>query len=165
MERCLSEKALVLFHSGEGSASDRAHLESCLSCARRYRQLSNQLGTIVAALKQPPPPVTQRYRFATSRLGWSLAAAAMVLAFVGGRITASGVGSQGVVDFEQFEQSAEPDSGEPSDFSSPLLEASNAGIGEPASYAIYIEDLLAQDDPDDNPVIAADDANADADEL
>jgi len=46
-----------------------------------------------------------------------------------------------------------------------LLEASNAGIGEPASYAIYIEDLLAQDDPDDNPVIAADDANADADEL
>jgi len=162
MERCLSEKALVLLHSDEGSESDRAHLESCLSCARRYRELSNELGTIVAALKQPPPPLIPRHRFAYPRLGWSLAAAAMVLAFVCGRMTAFGVGSQSGVGFEP---SAEPDSAEQGEPSIAWVEASNAGIAAPASYGLYIDDLLAQDEPDQNPVIAAGDEEADSGEL
>jgi len=151
MERCLSENTLVLLHSGEGSETDRAHLESCLSCARRYRRLSNQLSTIVAVLKQSPPPPAPRYRFAYSRLGWSLAAAAMALAFVCGRLTAFGVGNQGSV---IIEQSSEPDSVEEGEPSIPWVEASNTGIATPASYGIYIEGLLAQDEPDQYPVVA-----------
>lgn len=162
MERCLSEEALVLLHSGEGSESDRAHLESCLSCARQYRELSNQLGTIVAALKQPPPPLIPRHRFAYPRLGWSLAAAAMVLAFVCGRMTAFGVEGQSGV---SFEQPLEPDSAEQVEPSIQWLEANNAGIAAPVSYGLYIDDLLAQDEPDQNPVVAASDGEADSDEL
>jgi hypothetical protein len=162
MQRCLSEKALVLLHSDEGSESDRAHLETCLSCARRYRELSNELGTIVAALKQPPPPLIPRHRFAYPRLGWSLAAAAIVLAFLCGRLTAFGVGSQSGV---SFEPSSEPDSAEQVEPSIQWLEANNAGIAAPVSYGLYIDDLLTQDDPDQNPVIAAGSGDADSDEL
>ena len=54
MRRRLSEKTLVLLHSGEGAANDRAHLEGCLSCTRRYRQLSSDLGEIVTVGLYPP---------------------------------------------------------------------------------------------------------------
>ncbi len=161
MERCLSEKALVLLHSGEGAESDRAHLESCLSCARRYRGLSDQLGTIVAALKQPPPPLIARHRFTYPRLGWSLAAAAIVLAFVCGRLTAFDVGNQSAA---SLEQPSEPDSADQGEPSIPWEEASNAGIATPVSYGLYIDDLLAQDEPDQNPVVAAANVEADSDE-
>ncbi len=161
MERCLSEKALVLLHSGEGSQGDRAHVESCLSCARRYRALSDQLGTIVATLRQPQPAMLQGRRFAYPRLGWSLAAAAVILAFVCGRLTAFGVGDQNAVGLEQLSELDSTDQGAPS---VAWEEASNAGIASPVSYGLYIDDLMAQDEPDQNPVVAAANVDADSDE-
>jgi hypothetical protein len=91
-----------------------------------------------------------------------LAAAAIVLAFLCGRMTAFGVDGQSGV---SFEQPAEPDSAEQGEPSIQWLEASNAGIATPSSYGLYIDDLLAQDELDQNPVVAAGNGEADSDEL
>jgi|SRR5271156_2680725 hypothetical protein len=162
MKSCLSEKALVLLHGDEGSEGDRAHLESCLSCARRYRELSTELTTIVAALKQQPPPLSRRSRPSYSRMGWSLAAAAIVMAFLCGRITAFGVSGKGGV---SVEVPGDPDSIDSSDPSIQWMEARNTAVDNPASYALYINELLAQDDSDQNSVVAEGNGDADSDEM
>ncbi len=162
MERCLSDKTLLLLHGEEGSESDRAHLESCLSCARRYRRLADELGEIVAVLKQPAPPLTARHRSMYSGLRWSLAAAAIVLAFLCGRLTNFGLSNQSRVSLEQL---ADPDSAEQVEPSIQWLEANNAGIAAPASYGLYLDDLMAQDESDQNPVAAEANGDADSDEL
>ncbi len=165
MRRCLSEKTLVLLHSGEGAANDRAHLECCLSCARRYRQLSSELGEIVTALKQPAPASSARRRFTYSGLPysglrWSLAAAAIVLAFVGGRLTVPGVADQDLVGAEQ---AWDPDS---SGQLEPAIQSVLAnGIHAPGSYGLYIDNLLTQDESDQNLVVADGNEEADAGEL
>ncbi len=162
MERCLSDKTLLLFNGEEGSESDRAHLEICLSCARRYRRLANELGEIVAALKQPAPPLIAPRRFSYSGLRWSLAAAAIVLAFLCGRLTNFGVNNQSRVSLEQPSDSDSAGQVEPS---IQWLEANNAGIDGPASYGLYIDDLMPQDESDQNPVAAEINVDADSDEL
>src|SRR5208283_533884 len=106
----------------------------------------------------PPPAMLQGRRFAYPRLGWSLAATAVILAFVCGRLTAFGVGDQNAVGLEQLSELDSTDQGAPS---AAWEEASNAGIASPVSYGLYIDDLMAQDEPDQNPVVAA--ANVDAD--
>jgi len=159
MESCLSERSLVLLHSGDGTHADRVHLETCLSCARRYRELSADLESIVTVLKQPPPAPTRRERWAYPRWGWSLAAAAIVLAFVCGRLTAFGVSSPAGVNLE----SADPDSADPGDTTIQWQEARNA-IGTPASYGLYIDGLLSQDEPDQNVVASeGNEGNGEAD--
>jgi hypothetical protein len=162
MERCLSEEALLLVHGEEGSENDRAHLDGCLSCARRYRRLANELDEIVAALKQPPPSLTASRRFSYSGRRWSLAAAAIILAFLCGRLTNFGVSNQSRV---SLEQPADPDSAGQVEPSIQWLEANNAGIAAPASYGLYIDDLIAQDESDQNPGAADVNGDADSDDL
>ena len=162
MRRCLSEKTLVLLHSGEGAANDRAHLEGCLSCTRRYRQLSSDLGEIVTALKQPAPASNVQRRFTYSGLRWSLAAAAIVLAFVGGRLTVPGMTEQ---DLAGAEQAWDPDS---SGQIEPAMQsglANGSAIHAPGSYGLHIDNLLTQDEPDQNLVVADGNREADSDEL
>ncbi len=162
MERCLSEEALLLVHGEEGSESDRAHLDGCLSCARRYRRLANELDEIVAALKQPAPLLTASRRFSYSGRRWSLAAAAIVLAFLCGRLTNFGVNNASRV---SLEQPSAPDSAGQVESPIQWLEANNAGIAAPTSYGLYIDDLMAQDESDQNLVAAEVNGDADSDEL
>jgi len=162
MRRCLSEKTLVLLHGGEGAANDRAHLEGCLSCTRRYRQLSSDLGEIVTALKQPAPASSVQRRFSYSGLRWSLAAAGIVLAFVGGRLTVPGVTDD---DLLGPEQAWDPDSSgqiEPAIQSGP---ANGSAIQAPGSYGLYIDNLITEDESDQNLVVAEGNGEADSDEL
>src|SRR6516162_9847631 len=81
MKDCLSERTLLLLHDGEGSVAERAHLESCLNCARRYRLLADDIKEVVTILKQPPPthavPGPRMYAW----MRWSLAAAVVAVAF------------------------------------------------------------------------------------
>jgi hypothetical protein len=148
MKTCLSERSLILLHSGDGTEADRIHIETCLSCARQYRELSVALESIVTVLKQPPPAAAHRGRWAYPRWGWSLAAAAIVLAFVCGRLTAFGVASPVGVNLE----SVDHDSADPGDTTTEWQEANNAGT--PASYGLYIDGLLSQDEPDQNAAVA-----------
>ncbi len=162
MERCLSEEALLLAHGAEGSESDRAHLDGCLSCTRRYRLLTNELDEIVAALKQPAPRLTASRRFSYSGLRWSLAAAAIMLAFVCGRLTNFEVNNQSSV---SLEQPSDPDSAGWVEPSIQWLEANNTGISAPAAYGLYINDLMAQDESDPNLVAGEANGEVDSDEL
>lgn len=162
MERCLSEEALLLVHGEEGSENDRAHLDGCLSCARRYRRLANELDEIVAALKQPAPSLTASRRFSYFGRRWSLAAAAIMLAFLCGRLTNFGVSNPSSVSLEQLSDLDSAGWVEPS---IQWLEANNAGIAAPASYGLYIDDLIAQDESDQNPGAAEVNGDADSDEL
>jgi hypothetical protein len=91
MKNCLSERTLLLVHDGEGSLAERAHLESCLNCARRYRQIVDDIKEVVTILKQPPPTNASRAPRMHSWVRWSLAAAVVALAFLLGRMTTAGV--------------------------------------------------------------------------
>src|SRR5262245_44318905 len=82
MKNCLSEKALLLLHDGEGSVAERAHLESCLNCARRYRLLADEIKEVVTILRQPPPPHPPRRLLVDSWVRWSLAAALVAASFL-----------------------------------------------------------------------------------
>ena len=90
MNNCLSERTLLLLHDGEGSVAERAHLESCLNCARRYRLLVDDIKEVVTILKQPPPTHASPSRM-YSWVRWSLAAAVVTIAFLLGRMTTAGV--------------------------------------------------------------------------
>src|SRR5262245_2599411 len=91
MKNCLSEKSLLLLHQGEGSVAERAHLESCLDCARRYRQLVDDIKEVVTILKQPPTTHAVRVPRMYAWVRWSLAAAVVAIAFLLGRMTTAGV--------------------------------------------------------------------------
>ena len=91
MKICLSEKTLLLLHDGVGSIAERAHLESCLNCARRYRLLVDDIKEVVTILKQPPPAHASRRPLVDSWVRWSLAAALVAVAFLLGRMTTAGV--------------------------------------------------------------------------
>ena len=91
MKNCLSERSLLLLHDGDGSVAERAHLESCLDCARRYRQLVDDIKEVVTILKQPPPAAAPRAARMHSWVRWSLAAAMVAVAFLLGRMTTAGV--------------------------------------------------------------------------
>jgi len=158
MKRCLSEKALLLLHSGEGSESDRAHLEGCLICARRYRQLAADLGEIIAALKRAAPESTIRERTTYSGLRWSWAIAAIVVAFLGGKITDLGVfhrsgASVGTVSGSSSEAEA--------DFATGPVVSNDGGIDTPASFGLYVDELISQEDNDQDLMAAP--GNEDAD--
>jgi hypothetical protein len=87
MRDCLNEKTLLLLYDGEGSPEDREHVDSCLNCARRYRQLGDDLKHIVSALKQAPPRKLAVAAAPRRWVRWSMAAAAVGLAFLVGRVT------------------------------------------------------------------------------
>lgn len=55
MRRCLSENILLRLAAGDGSATQRAHLEECPSCTRRYEHLTQHLAVVEQVLREPPP--------------------------------------------------------------------------------------------------------------
>jgi hypothetical protein len=84
MNQCLSDQVLLQCYTGEGAASELAHLKSCLTCAGRYKALESDLALITQVLDAPPPrrrPATAG-GFAQWRVAFS--AAAVLVAFVVG---------------------------------------------------------------------------------
>jgi hypothetical protein len=79
MKRCLSERTLWLVHEGAARARDLAHLEGCLDCTARYRQLGEELGEITRALRDHASPIRRGGR--RGRRRWIAAAA--ILAGIG----------------------------------------------------------------------------------
>jgi len=91
-----------------------------------------------------------------------LAAAAIVLAFVGGRLTVPGVTDQ---DLAGPEQAWDPDS---SGQIEPAIQsglANGSAIQAPGSYGLYIDNLITEDESDQNLVVADGNGEADSDEL
>ncbi len=136
MKNCLDEKTLLSIHAREGSDAARAHLEGCLSCARRFRQLDDDLKEIVTVLKQPPPPGNIANPRRLPNLRWSLAAAVAGLAFLAGGVTTAMLESGGgvVAARQASTQVASTDRIE--------------GIGGAAGYGLYVNDLLKDDEGD-----------------
>lgn len=151
MKNCLNEDTLQLLHDGEGSSEERAHLESCLNCARRFRLLADDIDDVISVLKQPPPP-TARKSPAYSGLRWSLAAAVVMGAFLLGRMTTAGT-----LNFHLHARSSDQ-------LASAKQQVAQAGVGP--SYGLYIENLIGQeDDADANQVAVGDSWNSDSDGL
>jgi hypothetical protein len=60
MNRCLSERALVLLSVGEGTVAEREHCDGCPACAARLRRLTADLGGIGEVLRGAPPALARR---------------------------------------------------------------------------------------------------------
>jgi hypothetical protein len=156
MKNCLSEKTLLLLHDGEGSLAERAHLESCLNCARRYRLLVDDIKEVVTILKQPPPTRASRKPLVDSWVRWSLAAALVAVAFLLGRMTTAGVpGGSG------FHARA-ASSTRVASADRPI-----AGVkGNAPTYALSIDNLIgSQDEADPGQLAVADVWETDSDGL
>jgi hypothetical protein len=155
MKNCLSERTLLLLHDGEGSVAQRAHLESCLNCARRYRLLVDDIKDVVTILKQPPPTSALRKPHVDSWVRWSLAAAIVAIAFLLGRMTTAGV--LGNSSFHARAGSA-----------TRVASADRAIMGANAiapTYALYIDSLIGnQDEADPGQMEAVDSWEADSDQ-
>lgn len=142
MKRCLNDKELVAAHAGDGPDEVRLHLESCLSCTRRYRALQGDLETLIAALRQAPPLMLRPRGLVAAipwsrGLGWSLAASVIVGAFVCGRMT--GISTPSVVVRPTVVNV--PVSAPASEAQVAMVEDSNA----PAAYGLYLDDLMGSD--------------------
>jgi len=146
MRKCLDDKELLVVHAGDDSGAARLHLETCLGCARRYRELDSDLQSLVAALQQPPPTAARTGVMATTipwsrGLGWSLAASAIIAAFLGGRMTGVTVAGPAV-----------PVAASVSNLQEAPLRQVGLVDGEdadaPAAYGIYIDDLMGADASD-----------------
>ena len=87
MNRCLSDRTLLLIDDGEGSSVQRTHLQECAACAARYRQLGRDLEAISQVLREEPPPQTASHRSRPFALRWlpgtAALAAALLLVWVG----------------------------------------------------------------------------------
>ncbi len=84
MNRCLSERALVLLSVGEGSAADREHCGECPACAERLRAVTADLDGIGEALRGAPPPLAARQPRRSPSWGFAPALAVAALAAVVG---------------------------------------------------------------------------------
>lgn len=158
MKHCLNEKTLLALHGGEGSTEERVHVESCLNCARRYRQLADDLKDIVSVLKQaPPPPQTARRSLAGTGWRWSLAAAIAGLAFLLGRMTTAGI-----LGVPRFHPAAEP-AAQVASVDQELADAGDATIG--STYALYVDNLITQEDESDSSQVTEDTWTNDSDGL
>ncbi len=82
MRRCLRESALVLLFEGEGSSTERAHLEACPTCSERYSRLARDLQALGRVLREEPPPQPLRRRSNSLQRRWIPAVAALVLIVV-----------------------------------------------------------------------------------
>lgn len=56
MTRCLEDKSLLMLHEGEGTDKQWFHLETCETCAERYKGMMRDLDLMRCALQQDPPP-------------------------------------------------------------------------------------------------------------
>ncbi len=84
MSRCVSDRLLLQAYYGEGDASKKPHLRTCLRCAGRLQRLTRDLQAVEQALREAPPVAAVRYRPAARRRGVAVAAGlAAVLLFAG----------------------------------------------------------------------------------
>jgi hypothetical protein len=148
MKRCLNEKELVAVHAGDGSGEARTHLESCLSCARKYRELHSDMEMLIAVLRQPRPRSVRPAGLTLTSpwprgLGWSLAASAMVAAFVCGRATRVTV--PGIAVHPPVSTTAASVPSSPRTSVTQVAMADNNGTEAPAAYGLYIDDLMGSD--------------------
>jgi hypothetical protein len=152
MRECLNDKELLTVHAGDGSDHARVHLETCLSCARRYRNLDSDLQSLIAALRQSPPAAPRSRVIAATipwsrGLGWSLAASAMIAAFVCGRLTGITVAGRGVPVIASASNLRQ----------APLRQVAmvdGGGTDAPATYGIYIDELMGPDASDQGQTVA-----------
>lgn len=166
MKRCLNEKELVTIHAGDGSNPARTHLESCLTCARRYRDLQGDMETLIAALRRPRPrSVGLRGLTLTSPwrrgLGWSLAASAIVVAFVCGRVT--GVAAPGIAVHPSFSTTVASVPSSPRTSATQVAMTDSNGIEAPAAYGLYIDDLMGSDAGDQGQTVDEQDTDDQSD--
>src|SRR5262245_50232495 len=86
MRRCLSENILLRLAAGDGSTTQRAHLDECPSCTKRYEHLAQHLA-VVEKILQGPPPAVRHLTVSSSRFVYRytlpLAVAAAVLLVLG----------------------------------------------------------------------------------
>jgi hypothetical protein len=150
MKRCLSERTLWLVHEGAARARDLAHLEGCLDCTARYRQLGEELGEITRALRDHASPIRRGGR--RGRRRWIAAAA--ILAGIG--LLAGGEAvlwreSKALVD-PRPETTAEALSLLEEVtllLSSPGVTAASVLVADPATV---IADMTSQDSIEDDPI-------------
>lgn len=166
MKRCLNDKELVIVHAGDGSNEARTHLESCLNCARKYRDLQSDMETLVAKLRQTRPrSVRPRVLTLTSPwprgLGWSLAASAMVAAFVCGRVTGDTV--PGTAFHPSFSPAVASVPSSPRASATQVAMADREGVEAPAAYGLYIDDLMGSDAGDQSQTADEQDTDDQAD--
>ena len=151
MNHCLNNDTLLEIYTGEGDPAHRAHLGACLTCARRYRRLEEELGRIVGALKRPPALPLQRTPSIFPLWRWSLAAALVIGAFLCGRLTGlNGLSLSPAGPMVASEQ--------PVDYGS-LLEEDD-GL-EVASYTSSMDDLLTPVDAGPDFTVASQGEGAD----
>ncbi|HTW87503.1 MAG TPA: hypothetical protein VMD75_05815 [Candidatus Binataceae bacterium] len=158
MNRCLSDKVLLMLHEGEELAREREHLERCADCDRRYQRLVSELAEIVTILNEPLPVQHRAPRITSQRARLGLAFAAVVMAFLCGRLTVGTFGGQliksgpavtpMVVSFDDSGVSPELPGG---------------AIVTPASYGLYVDDLISTDDNDPSIGLPADNEAQDTD--
>jgi len=156
MNRCLSDRVLLMLHEGEELGREREHLEQCSACDRRYRQLVDDLKGIVAVLNEPAPAQRWAPHVTSQRTRLGFAFAAVLVAFLCGRLTGGSIDGQlgnsspalapTVVSFN--------DSG-----------ATGGALLTPASYGLYVDDLMSADDNDSNIDLVADNEAQDTDDF
>jgi hypothetical protein len=90
MRRCLSDRALLRLHVGDGTATERAHRSECASCAGRAAALGRDVDRMSQVLSETPEPRSRQVRRAPS--AWvpmigavAVAAAAVLWVTTGGR--------------------------------------------------------------------------------
>lgn len=81
MNRCLSDRVLVMLSIGEGTAAEREHVVGCAACTGRYDEMLEDLEMIGEALRGVPPPDTVAGRSPLPSLRW-LAVPAVAAAVV-----------------------------------------------------------------------------------
>ena len=86
MSRCLRDRSLWLLSEGGGTQAQRAHVETCPHCARRFRRLARDLVVLGQALREMPPSHAAPHHQRALYLRWLPVAAllAISLAWVGG---------------------------------------------------------------------------------
>jgi hypothetical protein len=158
MNRCLSDKILLMLHEGEELGREREHLERCADCDRRYQRLVNDLEEIVTVLNEPVPVQHRAPRITGQKARLGLAFAAVVTAFLCGRLTIGTIGGQ----LGKSEPAATPmvvsfnDSGDSS-------ELPGGAMLTPASYGLYVDDLISADDNDSSIDLPTDNEALDTD--
>jgi hypothetical protein len=80
VSRCLSDDALSRALAELATDAERAHLSSCVACARRARSARHELATIAGVLRDTPEP---RPRAARWRRQWLPAAVGLSAAALG----------------------------------------------------------------------------------
>jgi len=155
-----------MVHAGDGSNEARTHLEGCLSCARKYRGLQSDMETLIAALRQPRPhSLRPRGLSLTSPwprgLAWSLAASAIVAAFVCGRVT--GVAAPAIAIRPAFSSTVASVPSSPRTPETKVAMSDSDDSEAPAAYGLYIDNLMGSDAGDQGQTVDDQDSDDQAD--